>query len=61
MARYGLLGNVRPYHLMVDSRFNKPGRDMVRDVVSGEIDPSPVSGRQEAVENAVNRVIWRTE
>jgi len=29
-------------------------------VMSGEIDPSPVSGRQEATENAVNRVIWTT-
>jgi xylose isomerase len=29
-------------------------------VASGAIDPHPVSGRQEALENAVNRVIWRT-
>jgi xylose isomerase len=29
-------------------------------VASGEIDPSPVSGRQEALENAVNRAIWTT-
>ncbi len=28
-------------------------------VASGEIDPSPVSGRQEALENLVNRTIWR--
>jgi xylose isomerase len=27
-------------------------------VATGDIDPSPVSGRQEALENAVNRVIW---
>ncbi len=29
-------------------------------VVAGEIDPEPVSGRQEALENAVNRMIWST-
>ena len=27
-------------------------------VMAGEIDPSPVSGRQELMENRVNRVIW---
>ena len=27
-------------------------------VMSGDIDPRPVSGGQEALENAVNRVIW---
>jgi xylose isomerase len=30
-------------------------------VVSGEIDPRPVSGRQELLENVVNQSIWRTE
>jgi xylose isomerase len=29
-------------------------------VLSGQIDPSPVSGRQELLENQVNRVIWTT-
>ncbi len=29
-------------------------------VLSGDIDPVPVSGRQEQLENAVNRVIWAT-
>lgn len=29
-------------------------------VASGELDPSPVSGRQEALENEVNRAIWKT-
>ena len=38
MARQGLLGNTRPYHLMADTRFNKPGKKMVEDVVAGEID-----------------------
>ncbi len=29
-------------------------------VASGDVDPTPVSGRQEALENLVNRTIWRT-
>jgi xylose isomerase len=29
-------------------------------VMSGAIDPRPVSGRQEAIENQVNQVIWAT-
>jgi len=30
-------------------------------VASGEIDPKPVSGRQEELENAVNQVIWTAD
>jgi xylose isomerase len=30
-------------------------------VTSGEIDPSPVSGRQELLENIVNRAIWSVD
>ena len=29
-------------------------------VAAGELDPTPVSGRQEELENLVNRTIWRT-
>jgi xylose isomerase len=29
-------------------------------VASGEIDPAPVSGRQEQLENVVNRILRRT-
>ena len=29
-------------------------------VASGEIDPGPVSGRQEQLENLINRTIWST-
>jgi xylose isomerase len=29
-------------------------------VAAGEIDPSPVSGRQEQLENLVNRTLWRS-
>ena len=38
LAQRGLLKNLRPYHLMVDTRFDSPGRDMVADVAAGEID-----------------------
>jgi xylose isomerase len=30
-------------------------------VLSGEIDPRPVSGRQELLENIVNRAIWSVD
>jgi xylose isomerase len=30
-------------------------------VLSGEIDPEPVSGRQERLENIVNRAIWSVD
>ena len=29
-------------------------------VADGEIDPVPVSGRQEELENLINRTLWRT-
>jgi quinoprotein dehydrogenase-associated probable ABC transporter substrate-binding protein len=38
LAQQGLLKNLRPYQLMVDTRFASPGRDMVEDVAAGEID-----------------------
>jgi quinoprotein dehydrogenase-associated probable ABC transporter substrate-binding protein len=38
LAQRGLLKNLRPYHLMVDTRFDSPGREMVEDVAAGEID-----------------------
>jgi xylose isomerase len=34
--------------------------DLEARVVSGEIDPTPVSGGQERLENLVNRTLWRT-
>jgi xylose isomerase len=34
--------------------------DLERRVVAGEIAPRPVSGRQEALENVVNRALWQT-
>ena len=38
LAQQGLLKNLRPYHLMVDTRYDSPGRDMVEDLAAGEID-----------------------
>ncbi len=38
MARYGLLGRVRPYHLVADTRFEQPGKQMIEDIAAGEVD-----------------------
>ena len=38
IARLGLMRQVRPYRLVVDTRFEIPGRQMVKDIVGGEID-----------------------
>ncbi len=38
LARYGLMDHVRPYHLTVDTRFQSPGRDMIKHLAAGEID-----------------------
>ena len=38
VARHGLMAHTKPYHLMVDTRFNRPGENMVADVATGEID-----------------------
>jgi quinoprotein dehydrogenase-associated probable ABC transporter substrate-binding protein len=38
LAERGLLKNLRPYHLMVDTRFASSGRQMVEDVAAGAID-----------------------
>ena len=35
--------------------------DLEKLVDSGEIDPSPVSGQQERLENVINRAIWRND
>jgi xylose isomerase len=34
--------------------------DLEAEVANGAIDPSPVSGRQEQLENLVNRTLWRS-
>lgn len=38
LARNGLLDKMRPYHLMVDTRFDSPGKDMAEDVAKGDVD-----------------------
>ena len=38
LARQGLLGNLQPYQLMIDTRFESPGRQLVEDVAAGEVD-----------------------
>ena len=38
LAKQGLLKNVTPYALVVDTRYDSPGRDMVEDVAAGKID-----------------------
>ena len=44
MARYGLMGKARPYHLMVDTRFSQPGRQMIDDIIAGDIDAGVLWG-----------------
>ena len=38
LARHGLMGHMKSYPLVVDTRLEKPARQMVADVSSGEID-----------------------
>lgn len=37
IARLGLMGNVKPYHLFVDRRYASPSERMIEDIQSGEI------------------------
>ena len=38
IAKHGLLDRVHPYHLMVDTRYQSPGKQMIEDLAEGEID-----------------------
>ena len=38
LAQKGLLGRSHGYHLVVDTRFESPARDLVEDVAAGKID-----------------------
>jgi quinoprotein dehydrogenase-associated probable ABC transporter substrate-binding protein len=56
LAQQGLLKNVTPYALVVDTRYESPGRQMVEDVAAGKIDLGvlwgPIAGywaKQQAV------------
>lgn len=44
LAQQGLLGNLAPYQLMADTRYDHPAEEMVHDVESGEIDIAVVWG-----------------
>jgi quinoprotein dehydrogenase-associated probable ABC transporter substrate-binding protein len=48
LAERGLLGQVQPYHLMVDTRYGHPGKDMMDDLAAGRIDVAllwgPIAG-----------------
>ncbi len=38
VAKYGLMGDVKGYRMMVDRRYDNPGEEMMKDIRSGEID-----------------------
>ncbi len=38
LAVNGLMGNAKPYHLVVDSRYDAPTLDMIEDLKKGDID-----------------------
>lgn len=44
MALNDLIGNARPYHLMVDRRHFSPAEKMLKDISSGEIDAGVLWG-----------------
>jgi quinoprotein dehydrogenase-associated probable ABC transporter substrate-binding protein len=44
LAQRGLLANLRSYHLVVDTRFESPARQLVHDVAVGKVDVGVVWG-----------------
>jgi len=44
LATQGLLGNLRSYQLVVDTRFDHPAEEMIHDVATGSIDVGIVWG-----------------
>lgn len=44
LAQRGLIGNLAPYQLVADTRYDHPAQDMIDDVQSGEIDVAVVWG-----------------
>jgi len=44
MALLGLLQRAKPYHLVVDRRYESPGESMIKDVRSGDIDAGVLWG-----------------
>jgi quinoprotein dehydrogenase-associated probable ABC transporter substrate-binding protein len=44
VARAGLMGQARPYRLVVDRRFESPAEEMMSDIRKGEIDAAVIWG-----------------
>lgn len=44
MAMNGLIGNARPFQLIVDRRYSSPGEEMVAEIASGKIDAGVLWG-----------------
>ncbi|WP_417677458.1 substrate-binding domain-containing protein [Roseibium sp.] len=44
MARNSLIGKAKPYHLVVDRRYESPSVDMLKDLSSGDIDAAILWG-----------------
>jgi quinoprotein dehydrogenase-associated probable ABC transporter substrate-binding protein len=44
LAKNGLIGNARPYHLVVDTRFGTSAERMIADLEAGEIDAALLWG-----------------
>lgn len=48
VAKSGLASRVRPYDLMVDTRYRSPGKDMIQDLIDDKIDVAllwgPIAG-----------------
>ena len=44
LAKYGLIGQARPYHRTVDTRFFSPTRQAIEDVAAGKIDIALIWG-----------------
>lgn len=44
MARNGLIGKAKPYHLVVDRRYESPSADMLKDLTAGDIDAAILWG-----------------
>lgn len=61
LMQHGLLKNLHPYQLMVDTRFDSVGKQMAADVASGKIDVGllwgPIGGYFAKQQNPVLRVV----
>jgi len=44
VAKAGLMGNAKPYRLMVDRRYDSPAEEMTKDIRDGEVDAGVLWG-----------------